>query len=70
MRELTNSEIRHVRGGTGVCTPGNTGGAGDPNAYLGGTSPKGSGDALIAVYEGVVAATSHVIERVANAFRK
>lgn len=66
MHELTLSEIRCVTGGTGVCTPDDTGGN-EPNDYLGGERPGGVGDALINVYEGLVAATSHVIERVANA---
>lgn len=67
MRELTMSEIACVAGGTGVCTPDNTGGADQPNDYLGGSSANSTGEVLIAVYEGLVAATSHVIERVANA---
>jgi hypothetical protein len=53
-------------GGTGVCTPDNTSGN-EPNDYLGGERPGGVGDALISIYEGLVSATSHVIERVANA---
>ena len=69
MRELTTSEIRCVTGGTGSCTPENTGGADDPNDYLGGSSANNFGQVLIAAYEGAVAATSHVIERVANALR-
>lgn len=67
MRELTTSEIRCVTGGTGTCTPANTGGADSPNAYLGGSSANSFGSVLIAAYEGAVAATSHIIERVANA---
>jgi hypothetical protein len=66
MRELTMSEIGCVTGGTGVCTPDNTGGN-EPNDYLGGERPGGVGEALISIYEGLVSATSHVIERVANA---
>lgn len=64
MRELTCTEIDWVTGGTGVCTPENSGG----NDYLGGASPNEVGRALIDVYEGLVEATSHIIERVANAF--
>lgn len=63
MRELTVSELDFVAGGTGECTPENTGG----NDYLGGAAPSDVGEGLIAVYEGLVAATSHIIERVANA---
>lgn len=59
MRELNNMELDSVSGGHGVCTPANSiGGVGDPSRF---------GDYLIGVYEGLVAATSHVIERVANA---
>jgi energy-converting hydrogenase Eha subunit B len=59
MRELNKMEMDFVSGGL-VCTPGNSiGGFGDPD---------GVGTYLIGVYEGLVAATSHVIERVANAF--
>lgn len=62
MRELTMSELACVSGGTGVCTPEDSG-----NDY-GGISDTGSfGQELIELYEGLVAATSHVIERVANA---
>lgn len=65
MRDLTAREIGWVAGGADSCS---SGGADDGNEYLGGTSPSAVGDALIAVYEGLVAATSHVIERVATAF--
>jgi len=64
MRDLTATEIGWVSGGADSCT---SGGADDGNEYLGGTSPNNFGKVLIAVYEGAVAATSHVIERVANA---
>lgn len=64
MRELTMDEIAHVTGG-GECSSGG-GGEGD-NTY-GGVSDTGSlGDDLIEIYEGVVAAASHIIERVARA---
>jgi hypothetical protein len=60
MRELNKMELDFVSGGRGVCTPGNSiGGLGDPEGF---------GNYLIGVYEGLVAATSHMIERVANAF--
>ena len=59
MRELNKMELDFVSGGHGVCTPSNSiGGFGDANSV---------GDYLINFYEGLVSATSHVIERVANA---
>ena len=59
MRELNNMELDFVSGGHGVCTPGNS---------IGGVSDAGAlGPYLISFYEGLVSATSHVIERVANA---
>ena len=65
MRELTLMEIDYVTGGTGVCTPENSGGGG--NNYGGVTDTSSVGRDLIAIYEGLVDATSHIIERVANA---
>ena len=62
MRELTTSEFVLVSGGTGVCTPEDSG-----NDYGGITDTGSIGGELIEIYEGLVAATSHVIERVANA---
>lgn len=60
MRELTGSEIDSVSGGIGVCTPANS---------IGGVSNFNSlGNDLVSFYEGLVFATSHVIERVANSF--
>ena len=60
MRELTSMEVNFVSGGHGVCTPGNSiGGVGDPSTV---------GEFLVDFYEGLVFATSHVIERVAKAF--
>ncbi len=61
MRELTTNEIAKVAGGVGVCRmpEGNN---------IGGVSDSaGLGQDLINIYEGLVEATSHVIERVANA---
>ncbi len=61
MRQLTAKEITQIAGGNEhQCTPGNS---------IGGVSnfPSIGGD-LINFYEGIVAATSHVIERVAGAF--
>lgn len=63
MRELTMSEVNCVSGGIGVCTPESSGND------LGGVRNSGMiGDDLINIYEGLVAATSHIIERVANSF--
>ena len=59
MRELNKMELDCVSGGRVVCTPNDLGGITDPGGF---------GRDLINIYEGLVAATSHVIERVANAF--
>ncbi|MEM9208231.1 MAG: hypothetical protein AAGA61_03215 [Pseudomonadota bacterium] len=64
MRELTSDELELVAGGAGECTP-----ASSANNYNGVTDTSSVGKDLINIYEGVVAATSHVIERVANAFK-
>jgi len=59
MRELTLSEIQMVSGAGDRCPPGND---------IGGiTDFPALGQDLINFYEGLVAATSHIIERVANA---
>ena len=64
MRELTMDEIAQVAGG-GECS---SGGGGESGNTYGGVSDTGSlGDELIEIYEGVVAAASHIIERVAKA---
>jgi len=63
MRELTMSEISLVSGAGDDCSSGNSGG----NNYGGITEPSSVGDEIIDIYEGLVAATSHIIERVANA---
>jgi hypothetical protein len=68
MRKLSNIEILAVSGGSGECSDGSSG-ADASNDYLGGASANDVGEVLIATYEGLVAATSHVIERVANAFK-
>lgn len=60
MRELTNAELFFVSGGTGQCTPG--------NSYGGVRDTSSVGNDLINIYEGLVAAASHVIERVSRAF--
>ena len=62
MRELTAIEMQFVSGAHGVCTPRSSG-----NSYGGVTQPSSLGQDLIAIYEGLVSVTSHMIERVANA---
>ena len=62
MRELTMEEISRVSGGTGECTEQQSG-----NNYGGITEPGTLGQELIEIYEGLVEATSYVIERVARA---
>ena len=59
MRKLTLNEIAMVSGAGDECPPGND---------IGGVTdfPALGGD-LIDLYEGLVAATSHIIERVADA---
>ena len=61
MRELTSSEIALVAGAGDDCS------ADSGNNYGGITDTTSVGDELVALYEGLVAATSHIIERVANA---
>jgi hypothetical protein len=58
MRELNKMELDFVSGGV-VC---------HANDYGGISNTSSVGQDLINIYEGLVAATSHVIERVANAF--
>jgi hypothetical protein len=59
MRELTLSEMNRVAGAGGECSGGNN--------YGGVTEPGSLGDDLIDIYEGLVAVTSYMIERVAEA---
>ncbi len=61
MRVLTTSEIGLVSGAGDECSGGG-------NNYGGVTEPSQLGEDLVEIYEGLVAATSHVIERIANAF--
>ena len=62
MRELSVNELQFVSGGTGTCT------SEDAGNDLGGIKdPESIGRDLINIYEGLVEATSHVIERVASA---
>ena len=65
MRLLHEQELGFVSGAVAQCTPENT-----RNNYGGITDPSGIGQDLINVYEGLVAATSHVIERVASALNR
>ena len=64
MRELKTDELSLVFGGhtPQVCTP-----ATALNDYNGIRNTSSVGDDLINIYEGLVAATSHIIERVALA---
>jgi len=63
MRDLTMSEIGFVSGAGDNCPGGDSGG----NAYGGITDTNSVGQEIIELYEGLVAATSHIIERVAGA---
>jgi hypothetical protein len=63
MRELTKAELEFVSGGGDECS--DEGG----NNIVGVTDSKSLGEDLINIYEGLVEATSHIIERVANAFK-
>lgn len=65
MRTLTTAEISSVAGGAGTCTPENSG-----NNLGGITNSGGIGRDLVNIYEGAVFATSHIIERVARAFKR
>lgn len=67
MRELTMSEIGFVSGAGDECSGG--GGSGDSggNSYGSINDTSSVGNEIIELYEGLVAATSHIIERVANA---
>ena len=63
MRNLTKDEIQMVAGGGDECSSGS-----GKNDYAGVSDPKSLGSDLIQLYEGLVEATSYVIERVAKAF--
>jgi len=63
MRELTISEIGFVSGAGDDCSSGDTG----ANSYGSINDTSSVGDEIIELYEGLVAATSHIIERIANA---
>ena len=62
MRELTMEEISRVSGGTGECTAQQS-----SNSYGGINETSTLGEELVEIYEGVVEAASHIIERVASA---
>ena len=62
MRELTVSEIGFVGGGAEQCQSDQSG-----NNYGGITDTGSIGGEIIEIYEGLIEATSYVIERVANA---
>jgi hypothetical protein len=62
MRELKSSELSFVSGAGDGCSSGS-------GNDIGGVTNSGSlGQDLINIYEGVVQAVSHVIERVADAW--
>jgi len=61
MRELTLSDMNIVSGAGDSCS------SGGGNNIGGVTEPSSLGEDLIEIYEGLVSATSYVIERVANA---
>ena len=63
MRELTMSEIGFVSGAGDDCSSG-----GSEGNDLGGVKDSSNfGKDLVNIYEGLVEATSHIIERVADA---
>jgi len=62
MRELTMNEMRLVSGAGDECS------SGGGNNYGGVTEPSSVGEDLIGIYEGLIEATSYIIERVANSF--
>ena len=64
MRELTMKEVGLVAGGHDSCSS-----EGSGNSYGGVRNTSSLGQDLIQIYEGLVQATSHVIERIANAFK-
>ena len=62
MRELTMSEIGFVAGGAEQCSSDGSG-----NTYAGISDVSSVGKEIIEFYEGLIEATSYIIERVANA---
>jgi hypothetical protein len=63
MRELTTTELEFVSGGRTGCTRSSPG-----NSYGGITRPSSLGQDLINIYEGMIQATSYMIERVATSW--
>ncbi len=61
MRELNATELSFVSGAGEECP------SGSGNEYGGVSDTESFGDELVNLYEGVVQAVSHVIERVADA---
>jgi len=64
MRELKTTELDFVSGGMMVCTPEDL-----ENTIYGISNPSSFGRDVINIYEGLIEATSYIIERVANSFR-
>ncbi len=62
MRELTSQELSFVSGAGDQCTAANS----DGNTYGGISDTTTLAQDMINIYEGAVAFTSYVIERVAN----
>lgn len=60
MRDLTMSEMSLVSGAGDECSSGG-------NTYGGVSDTTSIGKEIVEIYEGLVSATSHIIERVANA---
>ena len=65
MRTLNSNELNFVSGGEGTCGPSD--GASVGNEYGGILDTSTVGDEIIQLYEGLIQATSYMIERVANA---
>ena len=63
MRELNTTELDFVSGGMMRCTPEEMG-----NTWGGITDTYSIGRDIINIYEGLIEATSYMIERVANSF--
>ncbi len=63
MRELTSKELSFVSGAGDQCTPANSEGG---NTYGGISDTTTLAQDMINIYEGAVAFTSYVIERVAD----
>ena len=64
MRVLSTDECRQVAGGHDVCTP-----ADAMNDFYGIQNTTTFGQDLVNIYEGLVFATSHVIERISWSFK-